>query len=65
MENNFYFYIINLNHLPMSTIEIVVIVVTGFYEVLSRVIPTSKTWSIIGNIINLLKHVSDYFDVKK
>jgi len=49
----------------MSTIEFIVIVVTGFYEVLSRVIPTSKTWSIIGILINFLKKVSEILDNKK
>lgn len=35
------------------------------YEILSRVIPSSKTWSLIGNIINILKKISDELDKKK
>ena len=49
----------------MSTVEIFVIVVTGLYEVLSRVIPTSKTWSIIGILISFLKKASEFLDNKK
>lgn len=49
----------------IMTLTTVAIVLTGVYEVLSRVIPTSKTWSIIGNIIKVLNNVSDLFDSKK
>jgi hypothetical protein len=37
----------------------------GIYEVLSRVIPTNKTWSIIGKVINVLYEVSQKLDKKK
>lgn len=47
------------------TLTTIVIVVSGVYEVLSRVIPTSKTWSIIGNVIKVLNNISDLFDRKK
>lgn len=40
----------------------IIVIVTGIYELLSRIIPTSKTWSIIGNVINILKRISDYLD---
>lgn len=35
------------------------------YEILSRVIPSTKTWSLIGNIINTLKRISEALDNKK
>jgi hypothetical protein len=37
----------------------------GFYEVLSRIIPTSKKWSLVGIILNALKSISDYLDKRK
>lgn len=54
----------NVNSIIM-TLTTIVIVVSGVYEVLSRVIPTSKTWSIIGNVIKVLNNISDLFDRKK
>nr|WAE43700.1 MAG: hypothetical protein [Microviridae sp.] len=57
---------INLNTLEiMNTVQIIAVVVAGLYEVLSRVIPTNKTWSLIGLIINALKSLSDSLDRKK
>jgi len=35
------------------------------YELLSRVIPTSKTWSIVGTVLNVAKVISDKLDNKK
>lgn len=40
----------------------IVTLIIGFYEVLSRVIPTSKGWSLVGVILNALKQISDYLD---
>lgn len=40
-------------------------VALGLYEVLSRVIKTSKVWSIIGNVLKLLVKVSESLDRKK
>lgn len=45
--------------------ENVVLVITGIYEILSRVIPTSKTWSLVGNLIKALSFLSNLFDRKK
>jgi hypothetical protein len=39
--------------------------ILSVYEVLSRVVPTSKTWSIIGAVINAAKAISDKLDKKK
>ena len=33
------------------TLPMVTAILAGVYEVLSRVIPTSKTWSIIGKVL--------------
>lgn len=45
-------------------LTLLVAVILAIYEALSRIVPTSKTWSILGNIINLLKRISDAFDNK-
>ena len=40
-------------------------VILGIYEVIARVIPTVKTWSILSWIIKLLSWISDNLDIKK
>mgnify|MGYP000503660670 CR=1 FL=1 len=40
----------------------IIAAVVAIYEALSRIIPTSKVWSIIGNIINPIKKISDLLD---
>ena len=35
------------------------------YEALSRLIPTNKTWSILGKVLEVLLWVSNLFDRKK
>lgn len=49
----------------MDKIILGVGVVASIYEVLSRVIPTSKIWSIIGNVINIAAKISGVLDRKK
>jgi hypothetical protein len=49
----------------METATLIITVVCATYEVVSRVVPTSKTWSIIGNVISVLNVVSTALDVKK
>jgi len=49
----------------MGTVSIAITVAAGLYEVLSRVVPTSKTWSIIGNVIKVAGRISDVFDNKR
>jgi hypothetical protein len=48
----------------MEIIEIISILI-GIYEVLSRSIPSSRTWSIIGVILRALHSVSEKLDRKK
>lgn len=38
--------------------------IIALYEILSRVIPTSRRWSIVGNILNILHKISDALDKK-
>jgi hypothetical protein len=49
----------------METATLIITAVCAIYEVVSRVVPTSKTWSIIGNVISVLNVVSTALDVKK
>lgn len=49
----------------MEKIETILVVVLGIYELLSRVVPTNKTWSIIGIVLKAAKALSDFFDNKK
>ncbi|GEM_PF-4453696 len=49
----------------MENLEIYLGVAIGIYEVLSRIVPTNKTWSIIGNVLNIAKKLSDSIDKKK
>ena len=52
----------------MFDLEILIIVLAGvsaLYETLSRVVPTSKTWSLIGNVLKVLTIVSNALDRKK
>lgn len=37
-------------------------IAVGVYELLSRVIKTSKTWSIIGNVLSFLQKISTSLD---
>lgn len=46
-------------------LDLIIAVAIGIYEVLSRIVPTSKTWSIIGNVLIFLKKISDVLDFKK
>jgi hypothetical protein len=45
--------------------HVVVAIVVGVYEVIARTIPTVKTWSILGKVIELLSWASNLFDRKK
>lgn len=48
--------------MSLDLIVKIAIVVTGCYEVIARVWPSVKDWTILGNIINLLKAISDAFN---
>lgn len=37
----------------------IIAIVTGFYEVLARVIPGVNDWSLLGNIIRILLAISN------
>jgi hypothetical protein len=47
------------------TLPFILAILAGTYEVISRLIPTSKTWSIIGKILEVITWVSNLFDRKK
>lgn len=42
-----------------------VLIALGVYEVITRVIPTVKNYTILGRVVNFLKLVSDTFDRRK
>lgn len=46
----------------LELIEKIVIITLGVYEVLTRVIPTIRDWTILGNIIKFLRIVSDWLN---
>lgn len=46
----------------MGTVTTVILVIAGVYEVVARAVPTVKNWSILGNIVNILKIISDYLN---
>ena len=37
----------------------------GIYEILSRVVPTTRRWSIVGNVLKFIHQLSDWLDNKK
>lgn len=47
------------------TWQLVITVLAGIYELLSRIVPTSKSWSIIGKVLEFLTWLSKIFDNKK
>ena len=47
------------------TIPVILAILIACYEAVSRLIPTSKTWSIIGKILELLTWLSSLLDRKK
>ena len=49
----------------VDLIQTIVAITLGIYEVIARVIPSVKDWSILGNIISLLKVVSDWLNNMK
>jgi hypothetical protein len=46
-------------------IPLVLAILAGCYEVISRLIPTSSTWSIVGKVLEVLTWLSKMFDRKK
>ena len=47
------------------TLPLILSILAGCYEVISRLIPTSRTWSIIGKILEVLTWLSNLFDRKR
>lgn len=47
------------------TWPLIVGILAGIYEVVSRIIPTSKIWSIIGKVLEFLTWLSNLLDRKK
>jgi hypothetical protein len=47
------------------TLPIILAILAGCYEVISRLVPTSKTWSIIGKILEVITWLSNLFDRKR
>jgi hypothetical protein len=46
--------------------QLIVSLILGIYEVIARLIPTVKDYTIIGKLIVILKWISDYFNnIKK
>lgn len=43
----------------MDKLLIILSIVTGVYEVIARVIPSVNDWTVVGNVIRILKYVSD------
>jgi len=46
----------------VNWLVIISLILASVYEILSRIIPTSKVWSIIGKVIEILKWISDKLD---
>jgi len=47
------------------TFASILAILAGCYEVISRLIPTRKVWSIIGKILEVLTWLNKLFDRKK
>lgn len=47
------------------TLPVILAILAGCYEVISRLVPTSKTWSIIGKILEVITWLSNLFDRKR
>lgn len=47
------------------TLSLILAIAAGTYEVISRLIPTSKTWTIIGKVLEVITWLSNLLDRKK
>jgi len=45
--------------------HIIIALIIGVYEVITRVIPSVSNYSLIAKVIDILKFISDYFNKKK
>lgn len=46
-------------------LPLILAILAGCYEVISRLIPTTATWSIIGKVLEVLTWLSKLFDRKR
>lgn len=46
-------------------LPLILAILAGCYEVVSRLIPTSKVWTIIGKVLEVLTWLSNLLDRKK
>lgn len=54
-----------MENLTTEMIIQIIAILLSIYEILTRVVPTVKDWTILGNIIKFLKWLSDYLNNKK
>jgi hypothetical protein len=47
------------------TLPLILAIIAACYEVVSRLIPTSKVWSIVGKVLEVLTWLSNLLDRKK
>lgn len=47
------------------SLAVILAILAGCYEVISRLIPTSATFSIVGKVLEVLTWLSNLFDRKK
>ena len=47
------------------TLPMVTAIAVGIYEVISRVVPTTKVWSIIGKSLEVLTFLSNLLDRRR
>ena len=47
------------------TLPVILAIIVACYEVVSRIVPTSSMWSIIGKILEVLTWLSNLFNRKK
>lgn len=47
------------------SIEFIIALIMGIYELLVRLIPTYKHWSVIGKILEILLWISKFLNVEK
>jgi hypothetical protein len=47
------------------TLPLILAALAGCYEVVSRLIPTSKVWTIVGKVLEILTWLSNLLDRKK
>lgn len=49
----------------MENLTLILAIITGCYEVIARLIPTTRTITIVGKVIEILNWLSNSLDRKK